>query len=433
MYTVVEFEDGIMAVPSAWVDTKELTCKWPPYSDVAIEKAIIDIDEVTEDWDTLSIIRVFGKSVRNLETAKEKARLAEMVSDCDNEEVLKKSRHERKRKAVDSTNEDSDENSQDPKKISKNKSLYKSKIPSTLLSLNARQNVSNKKLLTTINDGETYKQSKDCTKENKKEIPSTLKTSILPRNSFSYCDINSVNDDFGDTNNDIPTPRQSDVVKTFEKSVRVTNTHDITTKIPNNDINEKLNYLIGLEEENVKKNNAILQEMKEIRKVMINLRPKTYNDPTVQSVEESVIKETNLNDFFPLNDNNALEALEEKLENRVFQKDVMRLLTKRGGRSAYELATNILAKVFTNSFAAQYSYYGKQKKKPLSELKITKCIIEAVSHSYQDIKEHDVEKKIGNWLANAPTRVLRERIKKEVEANKNKENVNQDEEELDSP
>ncbi|XP_036146874.1 uncharacterized protein LOC118646973 [Monomorium pharaonis] len=111
----------------------------------------------------------------------------------------------------------------------------------------------------------------------------------------------------------------------------------------------------------------------------------------------------------------------------------MRLLTKRGGRSAYELATNILAKVFTNSFAAQYSYYGKQKKKPLSELKITKCIIEAVSHSYQDIKEHDVEKKIGNWLANAPTRVLRERIKKEVEANKNKENVNQDEEELDSP
>lgn len=64
MYTVVEFEDGIMAVPSAWVNTKDLTCKWPPYSNADIEKAIIDIDEIAEDWDTLSIIRVYGKSVR---------------------------------------------------------------------------------------------------------------------------------------------------------------------------------------------------------------------------------------------------------------------------------------------------------------------------------------------------------------------------------
>ncbi|XP_036139759.1 uncharacterized protein LOC105832204 isoform X2 [Monomorium pharaonis] len=234
-----------MAVPSAWVDTKELICKWPPYSNADIKKAIIDIDEVAENWDTLSIIRVFGKSVH-------------------------------------------------------------------------------------------------------------------------------------DTNNNILIPRQntSDVGKTFEKSVRVAKTHDIS-KIPNNDISEKLNYIIGLEEENVKKNNAILQEIKEIRKVMINFRTKTYNDPTVQAVEESINKETNLNNFFPLDDHNALEALEEKLKNRIFQKDVMTLLAKRGGRNANELINNILAKVFTNSFATQYSYYGKRKKKALSELKITKCIIVA--------------------------------------------------------
>jgi len=56
---------------------------------------------------------------------------------------------------------------------------------------------------------------------------------------------NIQNSSTGDTNNNIPTPKQStsDVVKTFEKNVHVTKTHDIS-KIPNN-ISEKLNYIIG--------------------------------------------------------------------------------------------------------------------------------------------------------------------------------------------
>lgn len=57
--------------------------------------------------------------------------------------------------------------------------------------------------------------------------------------------------------------------------------------------------------------------------------------------------------------------------NNVYKK----LFAKRGGRDGYELTTNILSKAFTNNFAAKFSYLGKQKKKALSELKITKCII----------------------------------------------------------
>lgn len=61
---IVEFEDGIMAVPCAWVNVKQLKCKWPPFSNGAdIEKAIVNYDKVGEDWYTLSIIRVFGKSI----------------------------------------------------------------------------------------------------------------------------------------------------------------------------------------------------------------------------------------------------------------------------------------------------------------------------------------------------------------------------------
>lgn len=152
------------------------------------------------------------------------------------------------------------------------------------------------------------------------------------------------------------TPRRntSDAVKTSEKSDDFTKNHN-TSKTLNKEklitVNDHLNYIIrkllcicscivtyvcyylqdcnliifiaGLEEESIKKYNSILQEVKEIKKAMTNFCTKTYDDNTIQSVEESVIEETNVNDFFPLNDNYALEALEEKLENKVFQKNVV--------------------------------------------------------------------------------------------------------------
>ncbi|XP_067203856.1 uncharacterized protein [Linepithema humile] len=55
--------------------------------------------------------------------------------------------------------------------------------------------------------------------------------------------------------------------------------------------------------------------------------------------------------------------------------EIMTLFAKRGGRNAYEITTNILSKAFTNKFACEFSYFGKQKKKALSKFKITKCII----------------------------------------------------------
>lgn len=49
-----------------------------------------------------------------------------------------------------------------------------------------------------------------------------------------------------------------------------------------------------------------LQEIKETRKVMIDFRAKKHNDSTLQSLEEFVINERNLDDFVPLNESNAL-------------------------------------------------------------------------------------------------------------------------------
>lgn len=61
MYRVVEFEDGVMAVPTKWINDKKDVCKWPPYSNTQINKAIRKNEDVGCNWDEISITKIFGK------------------------------------------------------------------------------------------------------------------------------------------------------------------------------------------------------------------------------------------------------------------------------------------------------------------------------------------------------------------------------------
>lgn len=63
MYKVVEFDDGIMAVPTKWINVKKNVCKWPPYESNEIEEAIKDNEDVGRDWSELPIRAFFGKAV----------------------------------------------------------------------------------------------------------------------------------------------------------------------------------------------------------------------------------------------------------------------------------------------------------------------------------------------------------------------------------
>lgn len=54
-------------------------------------------------------------------------------------------------------------------------------------------------------------------------------------------------------------------------------------------------------------------------------REKKHNDSAKDSREKSVMNEKNVNDLFPLNDNDALQAMEENLKNLAFKKDVVLL------------------------------------------------------------------------------------------------------------
>ena len=35
MFTIAEFEDGVLAVPSKWIDKNEMECSYPPNDDDA--------------------------------------------------------------------------------------------------------------------------------------------------------------------------------------------------------------------------------------------------------------------------------------------------------------------------------------------------------------------------------------------------------------
>jgi len=60
MYSIVEFNDGIFAIPSIWLSANKKICKWPPYDERKLLKAISKKEEPKETWELLTIINIFG-------------------------------------------------------------------------------------------------------------------------------------------------------------------------------------------------------------------------------------------------------------------------------------------------------------------------------------------------------------------------------------
>lgn len=60
-FAIVEFEDGLQLVPSAWMSDNEKECFWPPHTSLSkINRAISNCEVVSDNWQTLKIIRIFG-------------------------------------------------------------------------------------------------------------------------------------------------------------------------------------------------------------------------------------------------------------------------------------------------------------------------------------------------------------------------------------
>nr|XP_012218331.1 PREDICTED: uncharacterized protein LOC105669785 [Linepithema humile] len=159
----------------------------------------------------------------------------------------------------------------------------------------------------------------------------------------------------------------------------------------------------------MKKNNAILADLGRMWKHIRDDEKKNEHEPNAKRQFEIA---NNINSFIPLKDANDLDLLEEQLKTEDFKNAMLDALMKRGGKNVEDLTNNIMAKVFTNELASDFSMRGKQKKKTLLDFKIASCIIEAIMAS-ENSKEDYIHKQMGKWLANAPVRLSRNRAKKE--------------------
>lgn len=59
VYSIVQFVDGILAVPSKWINKDKKQCRYPS-DDKSVKNAIRTLKDVERDWLTYKILRIFG-------------------------------------------------------------------------------------------------------------------------------------------------------------------------------------------------------------------------------------------------------------------------------------------------------------------------------------------------------------------------------------
>ncbi|XP_067208650.1 uncharacterized protein [Linepithema humile] len=144
--------------------------------------------------------------------------------------------------------------------------------------------------------------------------------------------------------------------------------------------NEKIDYLIELQKLSIKKENVVLTKINDLLKSINSLDKSGYIDNA--TVNNKSKDDDNIASLLPIEDAEQLKNFEEKLKNKEFYNQVTISFPD-------------------NSSAMQGAVYR---------------------HKF-DVTEDYIIKKIGFWLANAPTRQAREKIKEEKSKNIEKENV----------
>lgn len=57
-YSIVEFQDGNMSVPTHWLSQQKDKCKYPK-DDTHIRNKIIGLEDPESDWEEIPVVRFF--------------------------------------------------------------------------------------------------------------------------------------------------------------------------------------------------------------------------------------------------------------------------------------------------------------------------------------------------------------------------------------
>lgn len=60
MYSIVQFEDGVLAIPSSWLNKNGKSSLYPLHAKYDVNREIINNTSPKEDWISYPVIRIFG-------------------------------------------------------------------------------------------------------------------------------------------------------------------------------------------------------------------------------------------------------------------------------------------------------------------------------------------------------------------------------------
>ncbi|KAI4879024.1 hypothetical protein NFI96_024224, partial [Prochilodus magdalenae] len=118
----------------------------------------------------------------------------------------------------------------------------------------------------------------------------------------------------------------------------------------------------------------------------------------------------------PLNSLEELEIFENKLRDESTRENFMDHLSRLGGSGQKQIVRGIMDSVMTDDLAEAFNWQGRQNKRAICGLELTKVI--KVAALYAGVNVTEVEKEIKNWLRYSADRNARKKLKdlKDTEA-----------------
>ncbi|XP_022179090.1 uncharacterized protein LOC111039771 [Myzus persicae] len=151
--------------------------------------------------------------------------------------------------------------------------------------------------------------------------------------------------------------------------------------------------------------NRISETQQEIIEILNN-----NNAQILQKTTDLLSCDNYETDYFvmnwPINDDDGLLDLENKMKDRAFYKLVVSELTRLGGKTLSRIINKMLKKVFDDTILIKFTYYGLRNKESFHTLSINKAIFEAVRKSKQKLaSDEEIIISIGKYMTGAKGRI----------------------------
>ncbi|XP_067210208.1 uncharacterized protein [Linepithema humile] len=398
LYSIVEFEDGLQMIPSSWLTENKTAARWPQFTSharfiKAVQKRIL----YDNSWFLYDVKRILA-TAQTYEKGLIKLKKAEFVSDINSEsdsENLKKSRKDRAKRMISSSDTDGEEILPPLPTIPQTKTTCNKKINYSKPSQELTENITTifkekelEKLSTHTNISKMKRKEihHDLVADNDEEINEN-ENSLYNSKSFGK---------FYKSNNDASS-NTSYYTFDFQRYI-IRKLTDMGFKMSSLDEQQKLIN---------NKLNTILQ------------RIETFNSN--ENIQENEIRE-HLMDNFPIDTIEDLEQFEKSLiEGSINRKELIKQLSQIGGNDVRGVTYNLLRKLMSDKLASKFSYVGGKKKQVFYDLQLRKIIFSVVRNQFAETTDHYIAEPIKSWLRHANERHVK-KIDKETRTDLGVEN-----------